>query len=383
MLHLRELDLLRLDALTVHGRRLGDLLDEWQDSERRKRLRERLFTADGVNPDDVIMDPKTASARGLTSTVTFPTGNLAPEGSVIKSTAIDPSVVDADGIYRKTGPARVFLSEREAIAAIKGNHEKPVQAGDILVLIGRGPLGSGMEETYQLTSALRYLPFGKEVALLTDARFSGVSTGACIGHIGPEALAGGAVGRLREGDTIRIEVDTVNLRGSLNLIAPPVSHAEPAGGAASSGAANNGGRMGARTATGAARAMKLYKRPAPPCWPAALCIRNWPATRACLQIRGCGLRCKRSAAARGAAASTIPSGFWRYWQRGKRRWPRRKGQCVLRKLRDDAQYSWIAAIASEAAQLADDFAVAFAHLAAAQPAIGVIGGLVHGLKIGL
>ena len=221
MLHLRDLDLLHLDALTVHGRELGDLLDDWQSSERRKRLRERLFTADGIDPDNVIMDPKTAAARGLTSTVTFPTGNLAPEGSVIKSTAIDPSVVDDDGIYRNTGPARVFVSEREAIAAIKGNHEKPVQAGDIIVLIGRGPMGSGMEETYQLTSALRYLPFGKQVALITDARFSGVSTGACIGHIGPEALAGGAIGRVREGDMIQIEVDTVNLRGSLNLINPP------------------------------------------------------------------------------------------------------------------------------------------------------------------
>ena len=221
MLHLRDLDLLHLDALTVHGRELGDLLDEWQSSERRKRLRERLFTADGIDPDNVIMDPETAAARGLTSTVTFPTGNLAPEGSVIKSTAIHPSVVDDDGIYRNTGPARVFVSEREAIAAIKGNHDKPVQAGDIIVLIGRGPMGSGMEETYQLTSALRYLPFGKEVALITDARFSGVSTGACIGHIGPEALAGGAIGRVREGDMIQIEVDTVNLRGTLNLINPP------------------------------------------------------------------------------------------------------------------------------------------------------------------
>ena len=221
MLHLRDLDLLHLDALTVHGRELGDLLDDWQSSERRKRLRERLFTADGIDPDNVIMDPETAATRGLTSTVTFPTGNLAPEGSVIKSTAIDPSVVDDDGIYRNTGPARVFVSEREAIAAIKGNHEKPVQAGDIIVLIGRGPMGSGMEETYQLTSALRYLPFGKQVALITDARFSGVSTGACIGHIGPEALAGGAIGRVREGDMIQIEVDTVNLRGSLNLINPP------------------------------------------------------------------------------------------------------------------------------------------------------------------
>lgn len=228
MLHLRELDLLKLDVLTVHGARLGDLLDEWQGSERRKRLRERLFEADGIDPDNVIMSPAKAKERGLTSTVTFPIGNLAPEGSVIKSTAIDPSVVDADGVYRKVGPARVFTSEREAIAAIKGEGGKgeggkgeggrSLKAGDVLVLMGRGPQGSGMEETYQLTAALRYLDFGKQVALITDARFSGVSTGACIGHIGPEALAGGPIGRVREGDTIRIEIDTVNLTGSLDLI---------------------------------------------------------------------------------------------------------------------------------------------------------------------
>ena len=218
MLHLRELNLLKLDVLTVHGARLGDLLDEWQASERRKRLRELLFQADGVDPDNVILNPTKAKERGLTSTVTFPVGNLAPEGSVIKSTAIDPSVVDADGIYRKTGPARVFTSEREAIAVLKGEGGRSLKAGDVLVLMGRGPMGSGMEETYQLTAALRYLDFGKQVALITDARFSGVSTGACIGHIGPEALAGGPVGKVREGDTIRIEVDTVNLRGSLDLI---------------------------------------------------------------------------------------------------------------------------------------------------------------------
>ena len=117
-------------------------------------------------------------------------GNLAPAGRVIKSTAIDPRVVDADGVYRKTGPARVFTSERDAIAAIKGTGAQPVQPGDVIVLIGRGPLGSGMEETYQMTSALKYLPFGKHIALVTDARFSGVSTGACIGHVSPEALDG-------------------------------------------------------------------------------------------------------------------------------------------------------------------------------------------------
>jgi dihydroxyacid dehydratase/phosphogluconate dehydratase len=88
-----------------------------------------------------------------------------------------------------------------------------------MVLMCRGPLGSGMEETYQITSALRYLPFGKHVALLTDARFSGVSTGACIGHISPEALAGGPIGKLRDGDLIEIVIDRAKLEGSVNLIA--------------------------------------------------------------------------------------------------------------------------------------------------------------------
>jgi len=218
MLHLRDLDLLRLDVLTVQGQPLGESLDVWERSERRRRLRDRLFTEDGVDPDTVIFSPEQAKARGITSTLTFPTGNLAPEGSVVKSTAIDPSVVDADGVYRKTGPAQVFTTERAAIAAIKGQTANPVQPGDVIVLIGRGPLGCGMEETYQLTSALKHISWGKEVALITDARFSGVSTGACIGHVGPEALAGGPLGRVQEGDLIEIVIDRVNLRGSVNLV---------------------------------------------------------------------------------------------------------------------------------------------------------------------
>ncbi len=218
MLHLRELGLLKLNARTVNGNTLGEALDEWKHSERRTKLRERLQQLDGINPDDVIMNPTKARERGLTSTITFLTGNLAPQGAVIKSTAIDPSVVDADGVYRKTGPARVFTSERAAIAAVKGLSENPVKAGDIIALIGCGPMGTGMEETYQLTSALKYLPHGKTIALITDARFSGVSTGACIGHVGPEALAGGPLGKLRDGDTIRIIVDRVNLSGSMDVL---------------------------------------------------------------------------------------------------------------------------------------------------------------------
>jgi xylonate dehydratase len=219
MLHLRALGLLRLNARTVEGGTLGQALDAWEQSDRRRRLRARLQEIDHVNPDDVIMPPERARGRGLTSTITFLTGNLAPEGAVVKSTAIDPSVVDADGVYRKIGPARVFATERAAVAAIKGRSDPPIRPGDVIVLIGRGPLGSGMEEAFQLTGALRYLPWGKEVALITDARFSGVSTGACIGHVGPEALAGGPLGRVRDGDPIRIVIDRVHLTGRTDVLA--------------------------------------------------------------------------------------------------------------------------------------------------------------------
>ncbi len=215
MLHLRRAGLLDTRVQTVSGVTLGEQLDEWESSERRTRLRAQLKARDGVDPDDVILAPEVAASRGLTSTVCFPTGNLAPDGAVIKSTAIDPSVLSADGVYRFTGPAKVFLTEPSAMSAIK---EGRIQAGDVLVLICRGPMGAGMEETYQLTSALRYLPFGKHVAILTDARFSGVSTGACIGHVSPEALAGGPIGKLRDGDLVQIVVDRVKLEGSVDFV---------------------------------------------------------------------------------------------------------------------------------------------------------------------
>jgi putative YjhG/YagF family dehydratase len=218
MLHLRELGLLKLDALTASGETLGAVLEWWEKSERRTRLRELLRTRDGVDPDTVIMSPEAARKRGLTSTITFPRGNLAPDGCVIKSTAIDPSVVDSDGVYRKTGPAKVFTTERAAIKAIKGEGERKVVPGDVLVLCCRGPLGSGMEETYQVTSALKHLKWGKQVAVITDARFSGVSTGACIGHVSPEALAGGPLGKLRDGDLIRIVIDRAKLEGTIDLV---------------------------------------------------------------------------------------------------------------------------------------------------------------------
>lgn len=218
MWHLRELGLAKTSAKTVTGQTWDEILDAWEKSPRREAVRQALREKDGIDPDEVIIPPAKAKSMGFSSTICFPRGNICPDGSVIKSTAIDPSVVDSDGVYRKTGQARVFTSEKEAVAAAKGKHEKPLQAGDIAVLIGCGPMGTGMEETYQLTSALKHLDYGKHVAVITDARFSGVSTGACIGHAGPEALAGGPIGKLRDGDTIQIMINRDTLEATIDFV---------------------------------------------------------------------------------------------------------------------------------------------------------------------
>ena len=215
MLHMRRLGLIEESARTVAGVSWGEALDWWESSERRTRMRQILIDRDGVDPDEVIMSPDRARERGLTSTITFCLGNLAPEGSVVKSTAIDPSVVGDDGVYRNTGRARVFTRETQAIAAIKSGD---IKAGDIIVLTCCGPMGSGMEEIYQITAALKHLSYGKQVAVITDARFSGVSTGACIGHVAPEALAGGPIGKLVDGDPVRIVIDCNTLEGSIDLV---------------------------------------------------------------------------------------------------------------------------------------------------------------------
>lgn len=215
MLHLRRAGLLDLSVRTVTGDSLDENLNWWEQSERRHVLKARLRELDSVDADNVIFSPDRAHAHGLTPTVCFPVGNLAPEGSVIKSTAIDPSLIDENNTFRHIGPARVFVTESAAIEAIKRGD---IKEGDVMVLICGGPAGTGMQETYQVTSALKHLPFGKHVAVLTDARFSGVSTGACIGHISPEALAGGPIGRVRDGDVIEIVIDRKALHGTVNLV---------------------------------------------------------------------------------------------------------------------------------------------------------------------
>ena len=218
MLHLRTLGLLDLSVRTAGGAPLGEILEWWERSERRSALRSRLRETDGVDHDDVILSPAAAKAKGLTSTVSFIGGNLAPLGAIVKSTAIDRTTLGPDGVYRHTGPARVFTSERAAIAAIKSRAEDRLKPGEVVALVGRGPMGAGMEEVYQVTAALKYLDFSRTVALVTDARFSGVSTGPCVGHVGPEALAGGPIGRLRDGDLVRIVIDTGRLEGSIDLV---------------------------------------------------------------------------------------------------------------------------------------------------------------------
>ena len=215
MLHLRTAGLLDCNVRTVTGASLDENLNWWEQSERRRELKKRLRELDSIDASQVILSPDAARASGLTPTICFPVGNLAPEGSVIKSTAIDRSLIDRDNTYRHTGPARVFVTERAAIDAIK---QGAISSGDVIVLICGGPTGAGMQEIYQITSALKALPFCKHVAVLTDARFSGVSTGACVGHISPEALAGGPIGRVRDGDTIEIVIDRNVLQGTVNLV---------------------------------------------------------------------------------------------------------------------------------------------------------------------
>lgn len=215
MLKLRDTGLMECDVLTASGETLGTNLDWWADSEMRREMKTQLLARDGIDAANVIMTPAQARSRGLTPTVCFPVGNLAPQGSVIKSTAIDPSLIDDANVYRHSGPARVFVTEAAAVHAIKRGD---LRAGDVVVLVCGGPLGAGMQEIYQVTSALKTLQYCKNIAVITDARFSGVSTGACIGHVSPEALAGGPLGKVRDGDVIEIVIDRAKLQGSINFV---------------------------------------------------------------------------------------------------------------------------------------------------------------------
>jgi dihydroxy-acid dehydratase len=130
-------------------------------------------------------------------------GNLAPEGAVVKQSAVAPEMMT------HSGPARVFNSEQEAQKAILG---KKIKKGDVVVIRYEGPKGGpGMQEMLSPTSAIIGMGLGKEVALITDGRFSGGSQGAAIGHVSPEAAAGGSIGLIKEGDQIEIDIPNKKL----------------------------------------------------------------------------------------------------------------------------------------------------------------------------
>ncbi|HIG84052.1 MAG TPA: YjhG/YagF family D-xylonate dehydratase [Verrucomicrobia bacterium] len=220
MLHLRELELIDLNCLTVSGNSVGKNLEIWEGSERRNRFRDILYQKDGVDPDDVIMSPERASEKGLARTLAFLTGNLAPDGAVVKSTSISPDLFSDNGIYFHEGKARVFVDEGSAIAAVKSIGNDRVLPGEVIALLGRGPIGAGMPETTQITSALKYTSALSRNVLITDGRFSGFSSGPCIGHVGPEALAGGPLAKLRDGDSVRIEIHKDKCKGTVDYVGP-------------------------------------------------------------------------------------------------------------------------------------------------------------------
>ncbi len=130
-------------------------------------------------------------------------GNLAPEGAVVKKGAVDPEML------QHQGPARVFESEEEAVEAILANK---IKAGDVIVIRYEGPRGGpGMREMLTPTSTIAGMGLDKEVALITDGRFSGATRGASIGHVSPEAAAGGNIALIEEGDLIRIDIPALKL----------------------------------------------------------------------------------------------------------------------------------------------------------------------------
>ncbi|TCL57448.1 dihydroxyacid dehydratase [Hydrogenispora ethanolica] len=176
---LREKKLIHTDLMTVTGRTVG----------------ENIAAATVKRPEVIHGLENPYHAEGGLAVLR---GNLAPDGAVVKQAAVAPEMLCHEG------PARVFDGEEEAFAAILG---RKIQAGDIVVIRYEGPKGGpGMREMLSPTSAIAGMGLDKEVALLTDGRFSGASRGASIGHISPEAMEGGPIALVREGDRIRIDI---------------------------------------------------------------------------------------------------------------------------------------------------------------------------------
>ncbi|CAH2602230.1 Dihydroxy-acid dehydratase [Rhodovastum atsumiense] len=193
-------DQLELDAMTVTGRPLGENLEILQRDGFFDRCRSHLASF-SIAPDDVIRPLEKSTKYGSIAVLG---GNLAPDGAVVKYSAIAPAM------HRHVGPAAVFDSEEQAQTAIVGGKIKP---GDIVVIRYEGPKGSGMPEMFMTTDALLYdATLNGTVALVTDGRFSGASSGPCIGHVSPEAVDGGPIALIENGDLIEIDIPGRTLR---------------------------------------------------------------------------------------------------------------------------------------------------------------------------
>ena len=189
MNEISKLGLLNLDCMTVTGKTVG----------------ENIKNCFNKNPEVIRTVENPYSATGGIAVLR---GNLAPDSCVVKRSAVVPEMLVHEG------PARVFDCEDDAIAAIKGGK---IVAGDVVVIRYEGPKGGpGMREMLNPTSAIAGMGLGSSVALVTDGRFSGASRGASIGHVCPEAAAGGPIGLVQEGDIIAIDINanTINMKVS-------------------------------------------------------------------------------------------------------------------------------------------------------------------------
>ena len=185
MKELDKLGLIHKDCMTVTGKTVGENIEH----------------AANLNPEVIRPVENPYSKTGGLAVLK---GNLAPDGSVVKRSAV------VDEMLVHEGPARVFECEEDAIAAIKGGK---IVAGDVVVIRYEGPKGGpGMREMLNPTSAIAGMGLGSSVALITDGRFSGASRGASIGHVSPEAAVGGPIALVEEGDIIKINIPELTLQ---------------------------------------------------------------------------------------------------------------------------------------------------------------------------
>ena len=184
MNEINKLGLLHTECMTATGKTVGENI------------------ANCVNRNPEVIRP-VENPYSKTGGLAVLKGNLAPDGSVVKRSAVVPEMM------KHEGPARVFECEEDAIAAIKGGK---IVAGDVVVIRYEGPKGGpGMREMLNPTSAIAGMGLGSSVALITDGRFSGASRGASIGHVSPEAAVGGPIALVEEGDIIEIDIDNLSL----------------------------------------------------------------------------------------------------------------------------------------------------------------------------